>query len=256
MRERNSKIIGVLIFMALVSGLLYLTFFAKKKINKGEIKMIEITGNNLLSADDYLKFARLSDSTDYSGLKLPVIKDRILKHPYISTADVEFDGVSEVKIVIKEKVIKAVVLNGGEPLFITDQFELLPLLADTKFSDLPIISNLSDSSVIEPLSVLKDDEVKEAFEIIDAAKLTNESILKHLAEINLRKGGDIILTFSGIRTPVIYGKSGAAKKMVYLDIIWDDILSGKNVVEDSEYIDLRFANEIYIGKSGNTGLNK
>lgn len=217
--------------------------------------MIEITGNNLLSADAYLKFARLDDSTAYQNLKLPVIKDRILKHPYISEADVEFDGVSEVKIEIKEKVIKAVVLNAGEPFFITNQFEILPLLTGTKFSDLPIISNLSDTTAVKPFSFLKDNEMKEAFEIIDAAKLTNESIMQHLAEINLRKGGDIILTFSGVKTPVIYGKSGAAKKMVYLDIIWDDILAGKNVIEDSEYIDLRFANEIYIGKSENTGLN-
>ena len=48
MRERSSKILGVLIFIGLVSGVLYLTFFVKKGVNKGEIKMIEITGNNLL----------------------------------------------------------------------------------------------------------------------------------------------------------------------------------------------------------------
>lgn len=255
MRERNSKIIGVLIFIVLVSGILYLTFFTKKGINKGEIKMIGITGNNLLSANDYLKFAKLNDPTKYSDLKLPVIYDRILKHPYVASADVEYDGVSEVNIDIVEKNIKAVVLNGGEPMFITDQFELLALLPYTKFNDLPIISNLSDSESYKPLSFLKTDEIKQAFEIIDAAKLTNESIWKHLSEINLRKGGDIRLTFSGIKTPVLYGNGGAAKKLVYLDIIWNDMLSGKNIVENSEYIDLRFANEIYVGGIENTGLN-
>jgi hypothetical protein len=102
---------------------------------------------------------------------------------------------------------------------------------------------------------LNTDEIKQAFKIIDAAKLANEGILKRLSEINLRHGGDIILTFSGIKTPVIFGKNGAAKKLVYLDIIWDDMVSGKNLVENSEYIDLRFANEIYVGKSENTGMN-
>ncbi|MGA8264950.1 MAG: FtsQ-type POTRA domain-containing protein [Ignavibacteriaceae bacterium] len=255
MRERNSKIIGVLIFIALMSGVLYLTIFVKNGINKGEIKMIQITGNNLLGASDYLKFAKLDDPTKYSGLSLPVIYDRILKHPYVANADVEYDGVSEVNIEVVEKKIKAVVLSGEEPMFITDQFELLPLFGNTKFNDLPIISNLPPGEAYKPLSKLNTDEIKQAFKIIDAAKLANEGILKRLSEINLRHGGDIILTFSGIKTPVIFGKNGAAKKLVYLDIIWDDMVSGKNLVENSEYIDLRFANEIYVGKSENTGMN-
>jgi cell division septal protein FtsQ len=255
MRERNSKIIGVLIFIILSSGVLYLTFFARKGINKGEIKMIGITGNKLLSANDYLRFAKLDDTTAYSGLKLPVIYNRIMKHPYVASADVEYDGVSEVNIYIVEKTIKAVVIYDGEPMFITDKFELLPLFENTKFSDLPVISNLPANESYKSLSILNNDDIKQAFEIIDAAKLTNESIFKHLAEINLRQGGDAILSFSGIKTPVIFGKNGAAKKMVYLDIIWDDLITNKNLVGNSEYIDLRFANEIYVGKSENTGLN-
>ena len=255
MRERNSKIIGVLIFIALVSGVLYLTFFVKKEVNKGEIKMISITGNNLLNASDYLKFAKLDDPAKYSGLSLPVIYDRILKHPYVANADVEYDGVSEINIDIVEKKMKAVVLNGGEPMFITDQFELLPLFENTKFNDLPIISNLPPGESYKPLSKVNTGEIKQAFEIIDAAKLANDGILKHLAEINLRHGGDIVLTFSGIKAPVIFGKNEAAKKLVYLDVIWDDMITGKNLVKNSEYIDLRFANEIYVGKSENTGLN-
>ena len=255
MHERSSKIIGVLIFVGLISGLLYLTFFVKKRSNKGEIKMIEITGNNLLSAGDYLKFAKLDDPTKYSDLKLPVIYDRITKHPYVASADVEYDGISTVSIDIVEKKFKAVVLNSGEPMFITDNFELIPMFENTKYNDLPIISNLPPGESYKPLTILDTDEMKQAFEIIDAAKMTNESIFNHLAEINLRHGGDIVLTFSGIRTPVIFGKNGAAKKLVYLDVIWDDIITGKNLVENSEYIDLRFANEIYIGKAENTGLN-
>ena len=255
MRERNSKIIGVLIFISLVLGVLYLTIFVRKRVNKGEIKMIQITGNNLLSATDYLKFAKLDDPTKYPELNLPVIYDRITKHPYVANAEVEYDGISEVNIDIVEKKIKAVVLNDGEPMFITDQFELLPFFENTKFNDLPIISNLSKGETYKALSVLNSDEMKQAFEIIDAAKLTNDSIFTRLAEINLRHGGDIILTFSGIKTPVIFGKNGAAKKLVYLDIIWDDMISGKNLVDNSDYIDLRFANEIYVGKTENTGLN-
>lgn len=255
MSEGTGKIFGLLLFVLLMSGVLYLTFFSKKKINKGEIKMIEVTGNYLLNGDEYLKSTKLDDQSTYDDLTLPVIKDRILKHPYILRADVENDGIGGVRIEIKEKKIKAVILHDSEPYFITESYQVLPLLSETKFSDLPVISNLPDSINIRTLSVLKTESIDEAFKIIDAAKLTNESISKHLAEINLRKGGDIILTFSGIKLPVIFGKAGAAKKMVYLDILWDDMQAQKNIIEDSEYIDLRFSSEIYVGKSEKTGLN-
>ena len=255
MREGTSKIFGLLVLILLMSGVLYLTFFSKKKINKGEIKMIEVTGNNLLNETDYLKMTKLDDRTAYIDLSLPVIKDRILRHPYVLKADVEYDGLGGVRIEIKEKKIKAVILNNGEPYFITEKYQILPLLSGSKFSDLPIISNLPDTLKVRTLSVLNNEEIKEAFKIIDATKLTNESMFNHMAEINLRKGGDIILTFSRVKLPVIFGRGGTAKKMVYLDILWDDMLSQKDIVENSEYIDLRFSNEIYVGKSEKIGLN-
>ena len=255
MHERSSKIFGIILFLLLVSGIIYLVFFSKGKINNGEIKMIKITGNNLLSQREYLQFTKLDNIANLEELGLPVIKDRFLKHPYVEKVDVEYDGINSVKVELKEKNIKAVILNEGEAYFINDKFQILPLFSNTKFSDLPIISNLPESQKITVLSNLKYDEIVEAFKIIDAAKITNENIFKHLAEINLRKGGDIILTFSGVRPPIIYGKSGAAKKIVYLDIMWDDMVAGKNLIVGSEYIDLRFSNEIYVGKSENAGLN-
>ena len=255
MGEKGSKIVGLVIFIILVSGIFYITFLNKKKASKGEIKMFEVTGNYLLEQAEYLKFAKLDNSTSIEELTLPVIKDRIKKHPYIQKVDVEYDGIGGVRIEVKEKQLKAVILNSVEPLFITEQFQLLPIFSNTKFSDLPLISNLSTSNELKPLTFFKNNEILESFMIIDAARLTNEGISKKLAEINLRKGGDIVLTFSGIKLPIIYGKTGAAKKMVYLDIMWDDMLAGKEIVENSDYIDLRFANEIYVGKSEKTGLN-
>jgi hypothetical protein len=75
-----------------------------------------------------------------------------------------------------------------------------------------------------------------------------------LSEINLRNGGDIIISFSGLKAPVIFGKHGAAKKMVYLEMLWDKILDGKSLADNSEFVDLRFANEIFIGTAVKTEL--
>ncbi len=218
--------------------------------------MIDVTGNSLLSEEEYLNFTKLNDIPQYEGLTLPVIKNRFEKHPYIERADVEYAGNNKVKVVLHEKKIKAVLLDNGEPYFITDEFQVLPVLQNSKFVDLPIISNAQIEKQVVPLSTLKTEGITEAFEIIDAAKLANAEILNSLSEINLRSGGDIVLTFSGLKPPVIYGRGQAAKKMVYLDIMWQGIVEGKNLIDSSEYIDLRFANEIFVGTTEKTGLSE
>ena len=210
--------------------------------------MIELTGNHLLSADEYLAFARLGDKSQYGGLTLPDIKNRFANHPYISKVDVEDEGNNQVKVYLTEKKIEAVLLTAGEPRFITDDFQVLSILPKAKFTDLPVISNPGNEKEIKLLSYLKTEDIVEAFKIIDASWLTNESMSQKLSEINLRNGGDIILSFSGLKPPVLFGHGEAAKKMVYLDLMWNSP-EGNNLIDSSEYIDLRFADEIFVGSS-------
>lgn len=218
--------------------------------------MIEIYGNHLLPVNEYLAFTKLRDSSKFGNLTLQDIKERFEKHPYVLKADVEFAGSNTVKVYLTEKNIEAVLLSAGEPNFITDNFQILTIMPNTKFMDFPVISNSSFEKDIKPLSYIKTTDVIEAFKIIESAKLTNENILKKLSEVNLRKGGDIILTFSGIKPPVIFGKGEAAKKMVYLDIIWSKMTEQNSFAANSEYIDLRFSDEIFVGTSENTGYTE
>jgi cell division protein FtsQ len=95
-----------------------------------------------------------------------------------------------------------------------------------------------------------------AFKIIDAAKKTNMNIYKRISEIDLRKGGDIILNMTGIKTPIVFGRGEEARKMSYLEIIWDGILDGNSLIRESDYIDLRFANEVYIKQTEIAGLTE
>jgi cell division septal protein FtsQ len=255
MYDNKGKILGSLIFVLLISCILYLIFFTEKKADKGVIKMITITGNNLLSDNDYLKFTKLDEVTYYVDLSLPVIKDRFEKHPYIKRVDAEYSGLNNVNVVLHEKEIGAILLSKSEPFLITNDYQVLPIYPSTKLSDLPVISNAEDIDKIEPLENFNNQDILQAFKIMEAAALTDENIIKRLSEINLKNGSDVILTFSGIQAPVIFGRKEEAKKMVYLNIIWDTMVEGADE-RSVEYIDLRFANEIYVGNSKGTGLTE
>jgi len=254
MKESVSKIPGTLLFVVLISALFYLIFFSNKKTNKGEIKMIKISGNNLLPGRDYLKYAKLENISNYVKLTLAEIRGKIEKHPYVQKADVAYEGNNEVNVYVKEKVIEAVIIIDGEPYFITDDFQILPMLPDIKMLDMPVISNPQLNEKVVQLSYIRTNGITEAFKIIDAAKLTNINMYKKLSEINLRYGGDIILTFSGVKPPVLFGKGEEAEKMVYLDMLWNGMVKGNDMVKNSDYIDLRFSNEIFVGTDVKTGL--
>ena len=116
-----------------------------------------------------------------------------------------------------------------DPFLITDNFQLIQLKRNSDISNLPVISNANFNSKSNGLGTINSDELTRAFKIIDAAKIVNEEMYKRLTEINLRYGGDVILRFSGITFPVIFGKGLEAKKIVILSSLWN----GLNEIEDS-----------------------
>lgn len=254
MSDLKGKILGTIVSVVLILLLIYLIFFPAAKIQEGKIELVQVTGNDLLEKADYLDFTKLRNSAETAEISLPFIKDRFEKHPYVRSAEVELLKSREVKVSITEKEIMAMVLVKSEPYFITDDFQLLPMIPNTKFVSVPVISNPGETKNSRPLSYLETDNLVQAFKIIDAAKMTNQNLSSALSEINLRNGGDIILHFSDLDAPVIFGRNGTAAKMVYLEMLWDKIIDGKSVVRNSEYVDLRFSNEIFIGSTETTGL--
>lgn len=255
MNEKISKILGTFLFLVLISGLLYLIFFRIKNTGKQEINMIEVTGNRLLSGSSYLKFTKLNDYSLFKDISLSVIKSRFERHPYIEKADVEYLSGHIARVVVTEKKIEAVLIYKEEPNFLTDEYELLPVLQNTKLTDLPVIINPEMDQPFKLYSKIKNADIDQAFKIIVAAKLASKKIARRLSEINLRGGGEIVLSFSGIKPLVLFGRGETAEKMVYLDAVLDGFTDGNSLAENSDYIDLRFPNEIYIGSADKTGLN-
>jgi cell division septal protein FtsQ len=254
MKKDFGKIFGVILLSVIVFSILYLSLFTYHKKGKEEIKMINIYGNSLLSKEIYLRFADIDQSSVYDDLTLNMIKKRIEEHPYIAKAEVKSDGRGNVAVKIKEKDIYAVLLSNTEPYFLTNEFELLKIQKFTDYSDIPVISNFRISDKLLASTIYKTVDVIEAFRIIDAAKITDIELAKKLSEINLKNGGDVVLTFSGINYPVLFGRGNESKKMIYLSLVWERINNLKESFQKTEYIDLRFTDEAYIGSKENTGL--
>lgn len=253
MKKDFGNFVGLAVFSFILIVIFYLALFLYNKKGKEEIKMISLHGNSLLSKEHYLKFAELEYNDEFSDLSLNGIKKRIEKHPYVFKAEVKSDGRGNVDISIKEKEMYGIMIHNGEPYFISADFEFIKILQYTRYSDIPLISNAKINDKVVAGEVIKSEDIIQAFRIIDAARITDQDISKRLAEINLKYGGDVVLTFSGMNYPVIFGRGNEVKKMIYLSIMWDKTKALNLIGDNTSYIDLRFTNEAFIGKKTGTG---
>jgi cell division protein FtsQ len=248
MSEQKRNILGTIFFLILLSSLFFLAFFPGSRINDEKPEEIRITGNYLLDQNDYLTFVKLKNNDDYKGLTLSVIKDRFQNHPYVEKADVKYEDKNSVSVYLSEKKIKALIVEDLGTYFLSGSHEIIHVLPHTKFIELPVITN---SSLIMNRNKSHYGEIKQAIKIIDAAALTDLKLFGDLSEINLRNGGDVILSFNGIRPPVIFGRGEEARKMVYLQAFLNNKYQKEKLNYSGNYLDLRFSNRVFIGTSEN-----
>lgn len=242
----RGKILSTLLFTALLLGVFYISMFSDNEV-ENKITNIELNGNNHLSKENYIKFAKLDKISDYKFLSLPVIKDRLEKHPYISEADVKFSSKDVVTIEVQEKVFQAVILSNGSNYLITKDYDVLPLIDFTKNIELPLIANPKISEKIKIFSKWNNEEVKTAFRIIDAAKLTNLDLFANISEIDLRDGKEIVISMTDLECPVVFGRGSEVQKIVYFDSIWSRLQENKAALTNLNYVDLRFEKLIFLG---------
>ncbi len=245
-KSSNNKLFSVIFLLFLIGILLYLTFKLEDK-NILIIRKIEIKGADHLSKEDYFTFAKFDKYEDYKYLSLPIIKDRIIKHPYIADADVEFEGTDKVIVNLNEKVFEAQYIAGNNKNYlVTNNFELVPVLLNTKNLDMPIISHSATEKKYKALNKInKSDDLFTGLKIITTQKYLNEELFANLNEIDLNNGKTIMVDFDNLAYPIHLNREDIIKKMVSFNELYSTMkgsISGSNI----DYIDMRFSNRIYL----------
>jgi cell division protein FtsQ len=91
-------------------------------------------------------------------------------------------------------------------------------------------------------------DVISAMKILSSIKLINPDMFDQLSEINLRDGHDILVQFSNMDYPVIIGRGSEVRKIITFNTLWD-YLNGNQVNNLINYVDLRYADHIFLGFS-------
>ena len=244
MSQVKSKLFGLFLFFIIISALFLIALKPEKNIET-KIKSITILDNNLFSESSYLSFAKLDHSQNLSELTLPIIQGRLLKHPFVYSAQLEESDSGNIKIKIHEKKVIARIIIDGQTFLLTERLQLLPQLPNMNLIDLPVINNVSRNRAKLVLSFLDDYDITTARDIILLLKNINGEIFSALSEINVNEGKELTLMFSGLRPIIRIGKTDIVKKVLIIESVWDQLKNESNPLSQSDYLDIRLPHQIY-----------
>ncbi|MDP3444650.1 MAG: hypothetical protein Q8T08_17475, partial [Ignavibacteria bacterium] len=83
MKISKSNIVSTIIFILMIGTVIGIAASYPKKKNEKKINFISLEGDYHLLEKDYLEYAGLLDKSTYPKLTLSIIRDRIIKHPYV-----------------------------------------------------------------------------------------------------------------------------------------------------------------------------
>ena len=240
--------ISSIFFLLAVIVVLAVTSITLDNNEQNSIKLIELDGNIHLPKDEYYRFANLEDETLYETLTPAIVKDRLEKHPYVQQVDAILIE-NRLAINIKEKNFEALVMHDDRECLVTEDNIKIPKLPLSEKIDYPIISNpLCDKKLEEFESVLSNSDIVTGLKIISTLKLINPDLYENLSEIDLRKGRDIVLQFSQFDFPIAIGRNNEIDKIMYLEQLVQS-LDNELLMNGLDYIDLRYSEHIYLGRS-------
>jgi cell division septal protein FtsQ len=122
-------------------------------------------------------------------------------------------------------------------------------LPNSEKIDFPIINDpYTKSEIVEFSEAQKNNDVKIGLKIITAIKIINPKLYESLSEVNLRAGKDIILQFSTLDIPVVLGRNNEIEKIILFEKLLQK-LDYSQIENTLSYIDLRYSQYLYVGKS-------
>lgn len=250
MQINDSVKISSIIFLLVVIVILAITSITLDNKEQNSIKVIELDGNIHLPKDEYYRFANLEDETLFETLTPAIVKDRLEKHPYIQRVDAILIE-NRLAINIQEKKFEALVMHDEQECLVTESNIKIPKLPLSENIDYPIISNpLYKNKLEEFESILSNSDIVIGLKIVSTLKLINPDLYENLSEIDLRKGRDIVLQFSQFNFPIVIGRNNEIDKIMYLEQLVQN-LDNKLLLNGLDYIDLRYSEHIYLGRTVN-----
>lgn len=209
-----------------------------------QIEYIEIDGARILPHQLLLSAVNVPMQSLLDTVDLYIIKNRLLKQPYISSVNVNRKYPDGLRIQISERKPIASIWNG-QLFYIDTAGILLPVIESEISLDLPIITGISDLKPSAVGTKLSNKEIETAIKILQTSIVIDTSLYVLISEVNMNSGNDIIITTTEPAVSIILGREDYATKLFIFQSFWSNFLKS-NDVKKVQHIDLRYRDQVVV----------
>lgn len=208
------------------------------------VTQVSVEGTSILSKEEIVRLMKLPPRVSMYDLDLTALQRNIQSNPFVKNVTVKRDAPAQLEVIIEERT-PAALLSGNELFYIDEEGVVLPYIASSEAYDIPVISGADSNSLIKAGRTILNSDIREALEIIAAAKAASPEIFHAISEIRLRKGHDIVCYTFESGVPILFGKGDVVQKIVKLDAFWRKFLQNSDTRE-LQYIDIRYTDQVVV----------
>ena len=213
--------------------------------NAFHIKAIEIHGNELLTRQEILQMVKIEEGISTWSVNLEQAVADLNAHPFLDDARIHRVHPDKMIISIKEKKPIAL-LNVNHSFLCIDKNGIILPSKPGKLYDLPVLSGKFKGNV-DIGHQTGGVRVWQGLHLLQTILLDRPKVYNQISEIVLGRPEGVIVYTSQKGVPVRLGVSDIKLKIRYLDAILNE-LGKSNELKNVKYIDLRFNNQIIVGK--------
>jgi cell division protein FtsQ len=201
-----------------------------------------VGGNRIVSRNEIVQLMEVEKGASLYETDLTAIQRNVESHYYIKQATVERDLPNTIRVQVQER-LPLTLINGDGLKYLDAEGVVLPHTDSRMLFDLPILSGIASSVDLSPGVRVSDEEVREALDILLALKIANRELFHRISEVELHRGGDIVLYAAEGGVPILFGRGDIANKLVRLETFWYTTVIVRGV-QNLQYVDVRYEDQI------------
>ncbi len=208
-----------------------------------ELKTTKVVGLSQASSDDIVRLAAVDTSYALYEISPEMVKDRVLRHPWVRDARVHRLPTGVLKISVSERmpILTAIGRSGRPSHYIDRECYMMPMSDEHNF-DIPFVSG----AIPEFHPVSKVDS-KSLCQLAQVMGREGRRLDPMVSEFVIERDGNITLYTKPVNgresLPVTLGKDKLGERIKVLEAFWEQILTDRSQ-RAIKKIDLRFDSQV------------
>ena len=208
-------------------------------------KILNIYGNKILSVEEILDLANISNNKSLLKIDLISIQEKIQIHPYVKIAHLSREFPNQININIKERVPLAY-LNLDEYLVIDNDGIIMPLRNGIIEFNIPTLTGFNSEKSLYPIGFkCISTKTLEAVEKLNFTKKLFPELIRNLSEFTINQNDHFEMILVEKPTKIIF-KNSYFEDQIFLLKKFNDLINKTKSLEDYKYVDLRYKNQIVV----------